>query len=106
MRGLCVMAAVLMAGALLASACAPALAHGAGDAGPQGFADRVQDVASRVAGAALPLVLLVAGLLLVVNPRAAARLAGLALLAAFLVMGGWRLLAGLVKDLALMVIGR
>jgi hypothetical protein len=100
------MAVVLLAGALLASACAPALAQGAGSAGPRGFADRVQDAASRVAGAALPLALLAAGVLLVVNPRAAARLAGLALLAAFLITGGWRLLAGLVRDLALAVVGR
>ena len=31
---------------------------------------------------------------------------GFVVLAAFLVMGGWRLLAGLVRDLALAVMGR
>lgn len=96
------MAAVLLAAAMLASACAPALAQGTQGRGAgeqaRGIVGRVQALLSKVGEAVLPLALLAAGLLLVVNPKAGMRLLGLALVAGFLLLGGWQLLVGLVRE--------
>lgn len=103
MRAVCVLMVVL----LLFGACVPALAQGQeqGQAREptaadkvQGLVGRVQALLSKIGEAVLPLALLAAGLLLVVNPKAGVRLIGVALLAGFLLLGGWQLLVGLVRE--------